>query len=336
MVLIVREMTAEARIPGKLLIFGPPLLFLFYPGTLIAESRGGIEIVFGLLLATFIFTVYRAIKSNRWLDYVICGAVLGLTVLFRSTPILFPLFLLAFLLYFVGRRVGGLIVCRNVSIIILTMLTVLSPWIVRNYSLTGRFIPTASVMGVSAQAGQYINQHLFEGKPWWLLDRQASRERDAMAAKLGYPFEDGAAGYYQTFYNTIDEIKFSQYLTAEVTQEYKESPLLLVRCIGQNLINFWIAGKTWTATAMNAVLQLPYLALAMIGVIHCFRNGQARAVGLLMLLIVYDVGVHAPILAQARYSISLMPFVAILSTMGIVAIQNRIAAKPQVSDLMSV
>jgi hypothetical protein len=257
-------------------------------------------------------------------------------VLFRSTPILFPLFLLAFLLYFVGRRVGGLIVCRNVSIIILTMLTVLSPWIVRNYSLTGRFIPTASVMGVSAQAGQYINQHLFEGKPWWLLDRQASRERDAMAAKLGYPFEDGAAGYYQTFYNTIDEIKFSQYLTAEVTQEYKESPLLLVRCIGQNLINFWIAGKTWTATAMNAVLQLPYLALAMIGVIHCFRNGQARAVGLLMLLIVYDVGVHAPILAQARYSISLMPFVAILSTMGIVAIQNRIAAKPQVSDLMSV
>jgi 4-amino-4-deoxy-L-arabinose transferase-like glycosyltransferase len=336
MVLIVREMTPKERTPGKLLLFGPPLLFLFYPGTLIAESRGGIEIAFALLLAAFIFTVYRAIKSNRWLDYVTCGAVLGLTVLFRSTPILFPLFLIAFLLYFEGRRVGRVVVCRNVSIIILAMLAVLSPWIVRNYSLTGKFIPTASVMGVSAQAGQYINQHLFDGTPWWLLDRQASRERDAVAAKLGYPFEDGAAGYYQTFYNTIDEISFSQYLTADVVQKYKESPLLLARCTGQNLINFWIAGKTWTATAMNAVLQLPYLAFAVIGAIYCFRNSQARAVSLLVLLIIYDMGVHAPILAQARYSISLMPFVSILCTFGIVVAYRKAMKMANTTSLSAV
>jgi 4-amino-4-deoxy-L-arabinose transferase-like glycosyltransferase len=336
MVLIVREMTPEARIPSKIMIFGPPLLFLFNPGTLIAESRGGIEIVFAFLLTAFILTVYRAIKNNRWLDYLICGAVLGITVLFRSTPILFPLFLLAFLLYFEGRRVGRLVICRNVATVILTMLVVLSPWIIRNYSLTNKFIPTASVMGVSAQAGQYINQHLFEGTPWWLLDRQASRERDAVAARLGYPFEDGAAGYYQTFYSTNDELAFSQYLMKGVVAEYKESPSLFVRCVGQNLINFWIAGKTWTATVMNAVLQLPYLIFAVIGAMYCFKNGQAKAVSLLALFIIYDVSVHAPILAQARYSISLLPFVSVLSSFGILAAYRKVAKSSNSAALSQV
>ncbi len=47
---------------------------------------------------------------------------------------------------------------------VLAMMAVLSPWITRNYFLTGKFIPTASVLGVSAQAGQYIGKHQFEGK----------------------------------------------------------------------------------------------------------------------------------------------------------------------------
>lgn len=324
---IARELAPEAWSRNSVLLLGPPLLFLFNPGTLIAESRGGVEMAFSLLLALFILSIYRATRSNRSLDYALSGLVLGLTALVRSTPLLFPFFLLLFLLYLDGQRVGKLIICRNISVLILSALAVLSPWIIRNYSLTGKFVPTASVMGVSAQAGQYINEHLFDGRPWWLLDREASRERDKVASNLGLPFEDGPGGYYQTFYKSIDEITFSKYLMGGVVNKYKRSPTLLVRCLGQNVFNFWIAGKTWTATALNAILQLPYIVLAIIGSVYCLKNKQAKAVGLLLLFIGYYVAVHVAILAQARYSIPLLPFVSILSTLGIVAVQERMTAK---------
>ncbi|HEY1903578.1 MAG TPA: glycosyltransferase family 39 protein [Terracidiphilus sp.] len=328
LILITRELTPEAWRRNSVVLLGPPLLFLFYPGTLVAESRGGVEITFGFLLAVFILSIYRATRSGRLLDYALSGVVLGLTLLVRSIPMFFPLFLLAYLLCFDGRRSSKLVICRNIFALIVASLAVLSPWIIRNYSLTGKFVPTASVMGVSAQAGQYINEHLFDGSPMWLLDRKASRERDKVASSLGLPFEDGPGGYYQTFYKSIDEITFSKYLMGEVITNYKKSPALLIRCLGQNMFNFWIAGKTWPATALNAILQLPYLVFAAIGTIHCFRNKQARAVGLLLLFIGYYVSVHVAILAQARYSIALMPLVSILSTLGIIAVQKRTIPQP--------
>jgi hypothetical protein len=152
------------------------------------------------------------------------------------------------------------------------------------------------------------------------LDREAARERDKVAARLGYPFEDGEQGYYQTFYNTRDELRFSSHLLGEVIGGYKERPLLFVRCLGQNVFNFWFAGKTLRATAVNMLVQFPYLALAVIGTVFCIRNRRIGTAAPIVLFIVYVVAVHAPILAQARYSIPLMPLLCILGTLGIASI----------------
>ncbi len=317
---LARRVVPKMEGPHALLIAIPPILVLVSPGMLIAESRGGVEILFGLLVVLFLLTVYRAIASNRLLDYVISGAVLGLTVLVRSTPMLFPFFLLPYLLFFEGGRVSRLIICRNVAAMVVTMLIFLSPWVIRNYSLTGKIVPTASVLGVSAQAGQYINTHLFEGRPWWLLDREASRERDKIAVKLGYPFEDGLQGYYQTFYQSGDEIKFSSSLFHDVLSNYWKSPMLFLRCMGQNVFNFWFAGKTWQATGTNVVAQLPYLIFPGIGIAFCVRRRQVRSLGPLLLFIGYFWAVHIPILAQARYSIPLTPLLSILGAIGLISI----------------
>jgi len=206
---------------------------------------------------------------------------------------------------------------------VLAMKAVLSPWITRNYFLTGKFIPTASVLGVSAQAGQYIGKHQFEGRPFWLLDREAARERDRLALNLGYPFEDGMEGYYQTFYRTNDEINFSSYLFKRVVAEYRSSPMLFARCMTQNAFNFWFAGKTWKATAMNAMIQLPYLVLATLGSFKLIRGRSARLAGLVVLFVIYVMGVHVPILAQARYSIPLISMIAILASTGLASLLKR-------------
>jgi hypothetical protein len=296
---------------NSLLILGPPLLFLLHPETLIAESRGGVEMLFAFMLTVYALSLYKAISTNRWSDYLMSGVVLGLTVLVRSTPILFPLFLLGYLLF--GRpNVQAVAAVRNVAVMVIGMFLVLSPWIIRNYLLTARFVPTASVLGVSAQAGFYLSTHHAIGNA--LVDTEAARERNQLAHALGYHFK---AGYYQYFYSASDELAFSHYLFGKVMDHYKSSPRLFIATVVQNLFNFWCGGKTWKSVALDAIIQIPLIFLAVTGVLLWCRSGRAQDVAPLVLLIVYILAVSLPILAQARYCAAVVPFLSILAWMPV-------------------
>lgn len=316
---------------SRMLLIAPPLLFLFHPATLIAESRGGVEILFAFLVTLFMLALYTALEHKTWWRYAVTGAVLGLTVLVRSTPMLFPLFLLGYLVLFELKRVSVFGVFKNIATIIVAMFIVLSPWIIRNYALTRQFVPTSSVLGVSAHAGQYICTHLSEGKPWWLLDREASRERDRLAAQLGYPFKEGDEGYYQTFYKSEDETRFSKYLLERVASQYRSAPATFVKCLSYNLFNFWFAGKTPWSTFANLVVQLPYLILAAVGALLAVKNKQWRMIGPMVLFIGYVMAIHAPILAQARYGVPLIPFLSLLASIALAAVAGRIRRPDEVS-----
>ncbi len=311
MIRLSRELSSS-----PVMIAGPPLLFLFHPGTLVAESRGGVEILYTLLLVVFMCMLYSAIKSDRSWKYLLSGGVLGLTVLVRSVPILFPFFLLAYL--FLPERQGHrkFLVLRNIALMFLAMLVVVSPWIIRNYRLTGKFVPTASVVGVSAQTGQYILTH--HSSDDRRVDREAAQERNDLATELGYPF---VAGYYQCFYSSADELKFSSYLLKRVAAEYERSPELFLRVVATNLVYFWIGGKTGSSVRMNMIVQLPFLLLAIVGAVLCMRNHRFILIAPMLLLIIYSIGVSVPILAQARYSVPLIPYLSILACASIGVIQ---------------
>jgi hypothetical protein len=306
---------------NAIVIVGAPLLFLLHPATLIAESRGGVEILFTLLIVLFVLLMYRANAGGKLRQYAISGAVLGLTVLVKSTPLLFPLALFAYLVVFERRRMATRAICQNIGLMILTMFMVLSPWILRNYSLTGRFVPTASVLGVSAHAGQYIGMHLSRDRSWAFLDREAARERSAIARQLGYSFRDG---YYQVFYSSNDELAFSNELLKRVIGEYRRSPLLFAKIAGLNLLNFWFAGKTWKSTMIDVAIQFPFLLLATAGAVLSVRRNGPNRIGPIVLFIVYLVAVSMPILAQARYSMPTIPFLAILACIPVTADLSRV------------
>jgi hypothetical protein len=314
MTLVARRVSSNS-----LLIFGSPLLFLFHPETLIAESRGGVEILFAFMLTLYIFTVYRACKSNRWPDYVISGAVLGATLLVRSTPILFPVVLFGYLAFVKREGEALLRVVRHFVLVILTMFVVISPWIIRNYLLTQKFVPTASVLGVSAQTGLYLSTHPQVGNVQ--VDWQASLERNRLAQELGYPFR---VGYYQYFYSASDELAFSQYLFRRVVRKYEAYPFLFIKTLTINLFKFWCGGKTGKSVAIDAIVQFPFLGLAIAGVVLCIKAGRAKIIAPLALLCAYIVAVSLPILAQARYGEPLVPFMSILAAIAVLALRQRL------------
>src|SRR5579859_963692 len=313
MTLMARELTTS-----RLVIFGAPLLFLFHPGTLIAESRGGVEVLFAFMLTLFLLSVSSALKKNRWWNYLVAGGVLGFTLLVRSTLILFPFVLLGYFLLFDQQGNRKLAILRNFAVMILAMFLVLSPWIIRNYSLTRKFVPTASVLGIAAHAGFYLSSHHAVGN--LQLDWDAARERDQIARELRYHFR---SGYYQYFYSSSDELSFSNYLFNQVVRGYKQSPLLFFGTVMANFFKFWCGGKSSASVALNAAVQLPFLALTIVGMIICMRNGLTRKIAPMVLLMFYIVGVSLPILAQARYSEPLTPFLSILACAAVATAYRR-------------
>jgi len=293
------------------------LLFLLYPGVLVAEARAGIEIpsIFTVLL--FMLVLHHAVEKQCLWRYWAAGLLLGLAVLVRSEVLLFPLFLLVY--FFVGARgwAERRKVVERVAVLALGAAVVMSPWIIRNYFLVHEFVPTATVAGVAAQEGLYTCENAASGEPFWLEQENAGLERAELATQLGKPF---VGPYYQLFYTPHDEVAFNHALLNQVSTEYRRHPALLARCAAKNVFfNFWFLGKSWQSTLLNVMVQVPLLGLAIGGAAVLRRRGLLSKVSIALLYILYIPAVHAPIIAHARHSMLIVPFLVPLAAVSLVS-----------------
>jgi 4-amino-4-deoxy-L-arabinose transferase-like glycosyltransferase len=270
-----------------------------------------------MLLVLFLLAVLTAITRQRLPWYLLSGIVLGIASLVRSTALLFPAFLLLYFALLQRPKPGLAIAAMRTGTIWLGALLVLSPWIIRNYRLVGEFVPTASVAGVSAHAGQYICQHLSLKNNLVDIDRDAALERAALARAQGLHFKEVSPLYYLYFYDARDELTFNDSLARLVIDRYGASPAMIAECMTKNLFHFWFSSKSWNSTMMNALVQVPYLLLAGYGLFLGLRSSRAPAVALLLLFCVYTIGVYLPILAQARYSVQLIPLLAVFAALAV-------------------
>jgi hypothetical protein len=295
------------------------LLFLLYPGILVAETRAGVEIPCMFTVILFILVLLSAVNNRSLWRYGTAGLLLGAAVLVRSEVLLFPLLLLIYLLFAAKGWAERRNVTERVAVLALGTAVVMLPWIIRNYRLVHSFVPTATVAGVAAQTGLYTCENASPDEPFFMTDTAAGRARAEIARQLHIPFV--GIYYYQIFYTPQGELQFDRALRNIVSAEYRDHPEILARCTARNLFfNFWFLGKTPRTVRLNVLLQAPLLALAVVGIVVLWKQKLLRNAGMILLYILYIPAVHAPILAQARYSIMLVPFLAILAAVSLVSV----------------
>ena len=302
------------------------LLFLLYPGTLVAEARAGIEMPSVFTVILFMLALYSAVEKGSLWRYWAAGLLLGVAVLVRSQVLLFPLFLLVYLIFASKSTSERVKIALRIAVLGLGIVVVMSPWIIRNYILVHKLVPTATVAGVAAQEGLYTCENASSGVavlPGTNTGRV--RARTTRQASLGLPFK---GPYYQLFYTPQDEITFNQALLSGVSTEYRSHPELLARCAAKNLFfNFWFLGKTRQSTLLNVVLQAPLLGLALAGVVVLWKRGVLRKTAIVLLYILYIPAVEAPIIAHARHSMLIVPFLAILAAASLVSAWRALRMK---------
>jgi 4-amino-4-deoxy-L-arabinose transferase-like glycosyltransferase len=287
-----------------------PLFFLFHPGIILAETRGGVESLFTFLMASSMFFLYCAIKTNKRRDYVITGIALGITLLVKSTPILFPIFILPYLIFINRKKSSTKVICTNCVAMLLTACLIYSPWVIRNYLVSGKFVFLTTIKGPVAYQGLYLNKNIFSEKDSRILLREAAKEQFSLAKDAGFRFENH--GVFQYFYSSKDEIRFDKLLFNKVKQEYRESPSLFLKCILFNFIRFFFYGSK-KAVLLNILLGIPLLILFIIGTYVGYKK-KLNITPLLIFICAFILP-HLPLLGWARFQIPLIPFLSILSSL---------------------
>jgi 4-amino-4-deoxy-L-arabinose transferase-like glycosyltransferase len=287
-------------------------IFLLYPATVIVESRGGPEATFTFSIVLFMLLFYRALDTLRYRDFALAGAAFGFSLLIKSTlalalPILF--------LFSVVRQRERASLWRLTSLFAMSALAaslVLSPWVIRNYNLTGECIPTSTLGGLAAFQGLYVVEHRSTGKQHWELLNEAAEEQARIARDMGFRSQ---TTFFPQFYSAADEVRYYRALGDKAKAKYEKSPSLLLQVGAYNLWAFWFQGKTNKATTLNMVLTIPFLILSTIGAYVAVR--RRFCVGPLLLVVTTFVAVHLPLIAVARFYIPLVPLLAVPAALPI-------------------
>jgi len=314
---LARRMTGDPRAPVM-----AALLFLLHPGTLVAEARGGVEILFIFVGFVFMLALHWAVEKGGLWRYLLAGLAFGAVVQVRSTPIAFPVLLLLYTLFMAKGARERLRAVFRVTILLAGMGLVMVPWVVRNYSLVHEFVPVATLGGVGLQEGLYVCQNVSLGDDLYPVGQAAGRIRGKLAHELGMRFE--GEEYFQTFYDAHDETAFNRLLFESSRNEYARNPGLLAGCVGKNIFNLWFLGKTWDITRINMLVQLPLLALVFYGLRIIRLRGNLRKIGILLIYVGSIAITHLLVVAEARYSIPLLAFLAIPAGVAVTSIWDEV------------
>lgn len=317
---LARRLTGDPRAPVI-----AALLFLVHPGTLIAEARGGVEILFIFVGFGFMLALHRAVEKGGLWRYLFAGLAFGVVVQVRSTPIAFPVLLLLYALFTATGARERLTAAFRVAILVAGMGLVMVPWVVRNYRLVHEFVPFSTISGLSSQEGLYMCRNVSFGDDLYPVGQAAGRIRGELARELGMRFE--GAEYLQVFYDAHDETAFNRILYETAGKEYARNPGLLVGCFGKNLFNLWFLGKTWDVTKLNMLVQVPLLALVFYGLRIVWRRGGLRKMGILLTYVGSIAIIHLLVVAEARYSIPLLAFLAIPAGVAVTSIWDKVRTR---------
>lgn len=151
---------------GPRVSFISGIIFAFYP-YLIGQSAEVIEVpLFTLLLMASAVCWLRARQSPGWIPAVVCGLIMGLTVLTRSMVL--PAFFTGILFFAFQSR------WRTFFLAGVLAFAVAAPWFARNHSIDGSFVPPRSGWNLLQAHSPYSKKIIPEYNPD-ILDAYVSK-----------------------------------------------------------------------------------------------------------------------------------------------------------------
>lgn len=198
--------------------------------------------------------------------------------------------------------------------VVVTMAVVITPWSYRNYRVSGRFVLLTPGTADSFLRG-YVFTRLeyatFQRSPYVDAENECNAWFKRIAQEAGTTWEK-------------DELVDEDNNKRVMKQMIREQPLDTARKFFVGLLTFWYEMTTLANSLIPATLALAGWALAIVGLRRARAEGRPSWL-VLMPIVVTNVLVAA-LIPLGRYSVPILPCLAILAAFGVDTILSRSAA----------
>ncbi len=269
-------------------------LCALHPLTVWYTSRIWVEtmsmLLFTAALAGMVYTAKRPSVGRG----VLLGIILAAAALTKGTFLPYAI-LVPLCLWFVLSRDTRMKVCVTV---LLSALVLIAPWTVRNYRLTGKFIPIHARMGFNVEIGDELVMNWSKAP----LSLMAIWEPSVRTYKDVWSRIPKDLPKYKKELILDDEMmKISM-------ERYRRHPAFVLKKMAVNALMFWTLGATPDKSIVISILLLTLLALMVVSFVITRRRRELLPImsaQLLMIFVYYAM--HIPVEAIARYSVVLLP-----------------------------
>ncbi len=302
---------------GRMAGFTAAVMFTFYPLSIWYSGSMSMVPLLTALYCLLCWVVLRSAEDPSAARSVSVGVALGVITLTLPITLLFPPILLAlWLLMRLPRRralAHWIIVC-------IVMAVVVGPWTIRNYRVTGRFIPVSAGGGYAFLFGDLFAERFDGFSPYSdeYPDEHALQhvENERVAALL--PPDLAARFWYLDMGPEITGI-----LDRQAAQSILKRPFRFVKKVAIQTVTFWYLGnnrmKTFAILAVQMVCVVPWF---LVGLFLSWKRRIAPALPLL-LLIVYLNLTYAATIANARHGMPAMPIAIVFGGFALCELLRR-------------
>jgi hypothetical protein len=291
---------------------------VIYPALLLTETLAS------AVLLALVLVVARDGSELEWRRWLVVGVLGGMATLLRQEFLALPLASVgvAAVLYRPGwRAAAGWSAAAALGVVLVVV-----PWTVRNYAVTGGFVPVA----LGAGNGLWLAAHPH------VTETAGHRRSDDAEFMAIYTAHD-------------DDVALDRALARAGLAQIVRHPVRYALSGGTRTANLWLSthtyaipplsqsfGDAWRAGRVGivagkvgfGVVQVLLLVLAVVGFATALVHGPARAPLLLALVpVIYGSIVYAAVFATARYQVPLLPVAAAGAGYGINLLRGRMGAR---------
>ncbi len=271
------------------------LLCAIHPYLLWYAGRMVIETVSVFLFTLIIFCVLQLLAKPTWLHAATTGMAIGAGILCKSTYFPFTLVVPLLLVVSRPRRVPLL----HALLVLVVSLAAISPWIIRNHHVSGRWAIVQALTGYNFYVGDRFVER-YAGSP--LSYAMIIARTDFSKMDDGLPAEIRQTG------GARREALQDEWLLSRSIAQYAKDPSFLLFKIAVNAVMFWTLGSTPPVSIFTMALQLPLLFFFIRSVARYMKpHGLWCPECIPVWLIATYFAIHLPVYALARFSVVFIP-----------------------------
>jgi hypothetical protein len=292
------------------------LLYSVFPLAIYLVADVAPETLFTLLLALTSLALAHAVQNGRRSHFIFTGVLLGVATLTRPTTLyLLPFLIVPMLLLRLTRRAAVHLAILSLPSFVLTI----APWTVRNYVVTGEVVPVAvGGPGEVLLQGSHPDFFTIDGKTRnYILYFERLKPKGIVLPPN---------------HTDIEWDRFTYLAAREMYAERwrNEGPAGLGLFFLHKFGRLWYATESGAHHLLSAFATVPFLLVAVAGMVTSWRRGTGRAAQLALFgILVYFILLHWITLPLVRYMIPVFPLLIVHAGFWVA---TRFPARPFVFD----